>query len=759
MNGFDEFAEAGNLEPVAAVEETDNIPIHVSTETNVPGLPLLSPLSSGAASTTSISRSHNVNEETSTTTASLLANSTMTPEVLHFLPITRERSSSVWECFKILDPKYHPPIDGADAKMAKCKFCPKILNFSKGTSHLSRHIKEHRKTPNKDQVEKEQEKKRNFYERINAIPKKNVVERKRDMVEATACWVIEENVPFNMVEKKSFRRMCMTLSKEYQTITSDQVRNEIKSLGDVCKVAVKKELSGKYFALTTDHWTSKNNETYGCLTAHYVDNAQLKRCVLHFEVHHGTTTGEALFEQLLDVFKQYDFDLSFVTAVTTDTTGNMNTFGRRLQEKGVVHLYCVDHNLHLTCKLAFDDNNLPGSDNAMKAARSQVEFFNSSTQAMDKLFDIQKNFTRPGQTAVRPIQDVKTRWWSTWSMLERLLVLTPSIDTLIINKSVNTTALTETQKKVLTETESLLAPIAKCQKMLEGDKYPTVSSVPFMIWKMRKTLQGFSETTETTRSPPVVHLAQKMYTDFVDNRYGDGSIVFLPDYRLGRLQRYVSLHRIVIVAAFLDPRFKQLDPFVPKEEKDYVYQHVFTLMKATQPVEESTTVSTDTDRQPVNPVSTTSSTINGRAADDDDLFAELRTTNTLPDPDDVDHFATMCSVELERYKRINSILMQQDPLDWWSKNATTFPVLSILAMRYLAIPATSAASERLWSRASNIITKSRSQIRSHVVADLMFLKENGHILQKHAESIFGRTRMLPTVYPCSENNDIELKNN
>lgn len=636
-----------------------------------------------------------------------------------------------------------------------CKFCPKVLNFSKGTSHLTRHISEHKKNVSWDQVEKLAEKKRRFIETLKASPKKNAVERKRDMLEATACWVIEENVPFNMVEKKSFRRMCLTLSKEYPTITTVQLRNEITSLGDVCRLAVKKELSGKYFALTTDHWTSKNNETYGCLTAHYVDNAQLKRCVLHFEVHHGTTTGDALFGQLLDIFKEYDFDLSFVTAVTTDTTGNMNTFGRRLQEKGVVHLYCVDHNLHLTCKLAFDDNNLPGSDNAMKAARSQVEFFNSSTQAMDKLLDIQKNFTRPGQTAVRPLQDVKTRWWSTWSMLERLLLLTPSIDTLIINKAINTAALTDTQKQVLTETESLLAPIAKCQKMLEGDKYPTVSSVPFMIWKIRKSLQAFTQTTETpSRSQPVAHLAQKMYVDFVENRYGDGSIVFHPEYRFGRLQRYVSLHKIVIVAAFLDPRFKQLDPFVPKGEKDEVYQHVFTLMKATQPVKESTTVSTDTVGQPVNGVSTTSSTNNGGAADEEDLFAELGTTNTFPDQDDVDHFGTMCSVELERYKRINSILMQQDPLDWWSKNATTFPVLSILAMRYLAIPATSAASERLWSRASNIITNRRSQIRHHVVADLMFLKENGHILQKHAESIYGRPRVLPTVYQCLENNDI-----
>lgn len=121
--------------------------------------------------------------------------------------------------------------------------------------------------------------------------------------------------------------MCTSLFSGAPVITSSQVRTEIKSLGDVCKEAVQMELQGRHFALTTDHWTSKNSETYGCLTAHYIVNSELKRCVLHFEIHHGTTTGNALFANLLNVFESYQFDLSYVLAVTTDTTGNMNTFG------------------------------------------------------------------------------------------------------------------------------------------------------------------------------------------------------------------------------------------------------------------------------------------------------------------------------------------------------------------------------------------------------------------------------------------------
>ena len=106
----------------------------------------------------------------------------------------------------------------------------------------------------------------------------------------------------------------------------------------------------------------------------------------------------------------------------------------------------------------------------------------------------------------------------------------------------------------------------------------------------------------------------------------------------------------------------------------------------------------------------------------------------------------LCQTELNRYKSIPQLSTNKDPLKWWAENALKFPVLAVLALRLLAIPATSAPSERIWSLASHIITKSRTQLDGHVVADLIFLKENGSILQKHAAVIEGRARILPTVY-------------
>ncbi|CAM9836586.1 unnamed protein product [Sphacelaria rigidula] len=63
-----------------------------------------------------------------------------------------------------------------------------------------------------------------------------------------------------------------------------------------------------------------------------------------------------------------------------------------------------------------------------------------------------------------------------------------------------------------------------------------------------------------------------------------------------------------------------------------------------------------------------------------------------------------------------------DPSDWWRARRTDVPHLANLARRVMAIPATQAEPERLFSRAGNIVTKNRNTLAPATVELLVLLR-------------------------------------
>jgi hypothetical protein len=51
-----------------------------------------------------------------------------------------------------------------------------------------------------------------------------------------------------------------------------------------------------------------------------------------------------------------------------------------------------------------------------------------------------------------------------------------------------------------------------------------------------------------------------------------------------------------------------------------------------------------------------------------------------------------------------------NPLRWWDDHKFEYPLLSLMAFDYAAIPATSVPSERGFSRAGDLITKKRNRL-------------------------------------------------
>lgn len=118
----------------------------------------------------------------------------------------------------------------------------------------------------------------------------------------------------------------------------------------------------------------------------------------------------------------------------------------------------------------------------MSKARDLVGYFSSSSQAESILLRSQAGEKR----AVKCIQDVATRWWSTYSMVERLLRLKIYFNVMVqqgnLPPGVN---LNDDQWKILEDTVKVLKPFMVVQKLLEGQNYVTVSFVPVLIHCIR----------------------------------------------------------------------------------------------------------------------------------------------------------------------------------------------------------------------------------------------------------------------------------
>jgi len=64
-----------------------------------------------------------------------------------------------------------------------------------------------------------------------------------------------------------------------------------------------------------------------------------------------------------------------------------------------------------------------------------------------------------------------------------------------------------------------------------------------------------------------------------------------------------------------------------------------------------------------------------------------------------------------------------NPLQEWRRGVKIFPWLSLLVWRVMAIPATSAAPERLFSTSGNTMTKKRSSVSCNHLEECVYLHE------------------------------------
>ncbi len=89
------------------------------------------------------------------------------------------------------------------------------------------------------------------------------------------------------------------------------------------------------------------------------------------------------------------------------------------------------------------------------------------------------------------------------------------------------------------------------------------------------------------------------------------------------------------------------------------------------------------------------------------------------------------------------------PFSWWKSSAHQFKNFERLAVKYLAIPAPSAPSERIWSLGSRVLTVKQNRMLEKVTSAIMYCRENRELLLKYYTEI-AKERMHPDDYHLIE---------
>jgi len=414
-------------------------------------------------------------------------------------------------------------------------------------------------------------------------------------------------------------------------------------------------------------------------------------------------------------------------------------FGERAEEESIKVDWhgCIDHLLNLVTKIAFKDS--VESDGAMNAARELVGFFSSSSQAEEILLSKQM----PG-SAVKCIQDVTTRWWSTYSMCERLLRLRPYL-LLMEAEGVLTKNLTDQQWLIVKDTTALLEPFMCAQRLLEGECYVTVSMIAYIIWKVRSGLAGAMESPQSTAH--VRHLAPQMNNKFEEFwGAGDPGTVATEHLTYGPRRRPKGIPKLALIATMLDPRFK-CGPGFSEQDKTWIWNQVKIMMREAAMAEvneargEHIARQHETHQQHRNgAVDAMFEEINQMAMRDRELIADENEPNNNGNHENEDIFNRV-DAELLLYKREQHLPLKKgdgsfnNPLEWWRIKQQQFPLMAQIALRVLPIPATSAPSERVFSVAGITIAAERSRLCPETAGELVFLHDAGPALKKYDNSL------------------------
>ena len=345
-----------------------------------------------------------------------------------YLPLEKAKSP-VWRFFGF------PARDGKFLESNKkkrqsvyCKLCKQVLSYKGNTTNMLVHLQYYHKGEYSDisskttvnagrmstQLQEGQRSITEAFEQLSPIPRSS--SRWKSLTNSVCYCIAKDMLPFDCVNDSGFRHMLHTFEPRYvppdrSTIT----RHYMPELYDQEKTKVTEAIATElqYFAFTSDGWSSRANHSYISLTIHYIDSQWAVRCHL-LETAEFTTnhTADNLAISLQDLLARWKLPMTCLSGATTDNARNIVL---ALDNLDWPHIGCFAHTLQLGVQKAME---VPEIARALGRAKRLVSHFHHSVKSTNVLRQKQKDLHHAEQNL---IQDVPTRWNSSYYMIERIL--------------------------------------------------------------------------------------------------------------------------------------------------------------------------------------------------------------------------------------------------------------------------------------------------------------------------------------------------
>ena len=604
-----------------------------------------------------------------------------------------------------------------DSDTAVCRRCHCNVRASGGnTSNLLSHLRVHHPTQYTQVLQaqkakvKESEKgsrassssqgQASIPELFNKAQKYDRTSRRwREITDSITYCISKDMLPIYTTEKDGFRRLIETLDPRYDIPSAKYMSSTaIPALYEKIREQVASDITNaKYFAATTDMWSSSTMEPYLSYSIHFIDKDWVlqTKCLQTLFVPRDHT-AENLSDVMSETLTQWKLEASRQICITTDNGSNITC--ATTTTLSWMRLPCFGHCLHLAVVNSTKDD--PRVQRTIGLCRKLVSTFSHSWKKKRDLTKAQSDLGLPQHSLVA---DCVTRWGSQLHMIGRILEQEACIRRLLATDRKHSHLIPTWQDlDVLESMRGALGPLEDFTDMLSGEKKVTVSAIkPVLHILKTKVLKVSDSDTNLTKS-----IKRKVW-DYLQNKYDEADI-----------------DGLLNVCTYLDPRFKSMyidDDVDTALVKDRLAREGVEIIEAQtgQSATGNTTVTTEASEN------TSSASTSSNPSKKCKLSTWLKEAAVIQGPSGNPLTPEQkVKKEIEEFDRLQLLDSELDPLQWWKVHEIVLPTMSKLAQKYLCICASSSASERIFSCSGNVVSKKRTLLKPDKVNMLVFLAQN-----------------------------------